>query len=135
MRTKLEFNSNKGYFKNIAKKYKQEIEDNIYIATSEIAHQARTNAPVDKGFLRNSIIETVSGLDGEVSVSVHYAPYIEFGTGGLVDVPQGLESYAMQFKGRGIRQVNIPPQPFLYPAWKNESEKLLIKLRQLVDGS
>src|SRR5688572_5665052 len=35
-----------------------------------------------------------------------YSPYVEFGTGAYVDVPAGLEEYAMQFKGKGIREVN-----------------------------
>ena len=45
-----------------------------------------------------------------------YAPYHEFGTGDLVDIPPGLESIAIVFKGKGIRKVNISPQPYLYPS-------------------
>ena len=39
---------------------------------------------------------------------------LEFGTGGMVEVPQGLEDYSSQFKGKGIKQVNLPSRPFLF---------------------
>lgn len=59
-----------------------------------------------------------------VFVRAGYAPYVEFGTGGLVNVPRGLEEYAMQFKGRGIKQVNLPARPFMYPAFRIERPKI-----------
>jgi HK97 gp10 family phage protein len=59
-----------------------------------------------------------------VFVKADYGPYVEFGTGGLVNVPRGLEDYAIQFKGRGIRKVNLPARPFMYPAYKEEKPKI-----------
>lgn len=53
---------------------------------------------------------------------------MEFGTGAKVDLKHLQElgipdSYAAQFKGKGIREVNLRPQPFLFPAalrgWNN----------------
>jgi len=56
---------------------------------------------------------------------------MEFGTGGLVDVPSGLEDYAMKFKGAGIKQVNLFPRPFLIPAFKKYTTKMLEELEKL----
>ena len=35
-----------------------------------------------------------------IGTNVKYAPYIEFGTGGKVNIPAGFSSYASQFKGK-----------------------------------
>lgn len=68
-------------------------------------------------------------LNADVGFNVGHAPYIEFGTGGLVDVPAGLEDFAMQFIGAGIKEVNIKPRPYFYPAVENEIPKLRKKLQ------
>ncbi len=88
-------------------------------------------APVDLGILKASINGEVDGLNGIVGSTVRYSPYIEFGTGGLVDVPAGLEDYAMKFKGAGIKQVNLFPRPFLIPAFKKHTTIMLTELEKL----
>jgi HK97 gp10 family phage protein len=99
-------------------------------AVLQIAGVARQLAPVDLGKLRASIQSgPVAKLSWEVVASAKYAPYIEFGTGGLVDVPKGLESYALQFKGKGIRKVNMKARPFLYPAFVAYRNQLIKDLR------
>ena len=45
-----------------------------------------------------------------------YSAYVEFGTGGRVSVPKELKDVAIQFIGAGIKEVNLKPRPFLYPA-------------------
>ena len=50
-----------------------------------------------------------------------YAPYVEFGTGEgaakyVPTLPQSLQDIAITFKGKGIREVNLPARPYLYPA-------------------
>jgi len=87
-------------------------------ATVDVDRKAKKNVPVDTGRLKTSIHRTTNKLNGTVFTNVEYAPYIEFGTGSMVDVPKGLESYAQQFKGKGVKQVNMPAQPFLFPAWE-----------------
>lgn len=82
---------------------------------------AKKLAPVNKktgagGRLRSSIQWKQDGLDGAIYTNVHYAAYQEFGTGNLVSVPDELKEIAEQFRGAGVRQVNLPPQPFMYPA-------------------
>lgn len=69
----------------------------------EINAQQKALAPVDFGLLRSSLKFTkVAPLDYEIVSSgagSEYAPYQEFGTGGQVRVPKGLESEAGKFKG------------------------------------
>jgi len=85
---------------------------------TNMAHVAKRKAPVDKSFLINSINwEKVDDLDYNVGTKIPYAPFQEFGTGGLVNIPLGWEEMAAEFKGKGIRQVNINPHPFMYPAY------------------
>ena len=101
-----------------------EIEDAMLSIESESAQ----NVPVDTGFLKNSIQSTPihvrnGEITGGVEVGAEYAPYIEFGTGTRVNVPNELNAYAQQFKGDGIKEVNLPPQPFFYPeVWKQRQE-------------
>lgn len=58
-----------------------------------IEKRAKENAPVDTGRLRSSIGHRVDGATpptwGSVGTNVHYAPYMEYGTGALSDGPGG----------------------------------------------
>lgn len=60
--------------------------------------------------------------------------YVEFGTGSEVDVPEGLEDYAMQFKGDGVRQVNLPAQPYLFPAWESYRPKYIEEIKEILSS-
>lgn len=98
-----------------------------------IANQAKMMAPVDAGKLRQSISTQKQGKQATITAAVDYAPYIEFGTGRFVDLSDltelGIpESYAAQFKGKGLRDVNLPARPFLYPAARYGLKTLLNKL-------
>lgn len=53
----------------------------------------------------------------EAGQGAPYAPYIEYGTGGLVEVPKEFTQQAALAKGKGVRQVNLMPRPFMYPAF------------------
>ena len=97
--------------------YEKEIKEAVLVATRQTSLGAKQNAPVDKAFLKNSIRPYNKSMTGEVVVGASYGPYQEYGTGTKVHVPSELSDYAMQFKGAGIRQVNLRPQPFLYPAF------------------
>ena len=99
----------------------------------EIARKAKQNAPVDKGTLRQSIRAEVRGKTVEVIAGASYAPYIEFGTGRLVSLDDMLElgipsSYAEQFKGKGIKEVNLPPRPFFFSSAREGLKDLLNRL-------
>lgn len=135
MAIRLKLKGNKALLKgleNASKKTKQMVGDEIEASTYNIQADASSHVPVDTGFLKSSInAETDrANLIGQVETSVKYAPYIEFGTGGRVNIPQGLEAYASQFKGKGVKQVNMPPQPFLFPASFKEFPKLIQRINK-----
>jgi hypothetical protein len=131
---KMTYKANKAYYKKLAGLYREETEDFLNEAIQNTETEAVSAAPVDKGFLRNSSYSEVEGLEGLVGFRVNYSPYVEFGTGGLVDVPAGLEDYASKFEGNGVKQINIRPQPFLYPAWKNNTIKFLDNLKKMLNN-
>jgi HK97 gp10 family phage protein len=79
------------------------------------------------GILWNSIMRKKQyekdQFEAVVGTNVNYAPYIEFGTGDLVEIPEGAESVAAQYKGKGIRKVNIKAVSFLnFAAVKNRKK-------------
>jgi HK97 gp10 family phage protein len=123
------------------------------------------NRTSNTGDLRSSIHTSRANKDDLVStvyVEANYAPYVEFGTKTKVEVPNGLESYAAQFRGkggsfeqleqnisawaknRGIPQKNVKfiamkiarfgvkAQPFLFPAWESERPKLEKAVKELL---
>jgi hypothetical protein len=63
-----------------------------------------------------------------------YAPFIEFGTGGLVDVPTELKEVAIKFKGKGIKQINLRARPYLYPSLLKGRAEYLDKLKKVLNA-
>ena len=81
---------------------------------------AKLKAPVDLNQLRLSIGKTTARIGYNKSfffANAPYSAYVEFGTGGKVRIPKGFQELASKYKGRGIREVNINPQPFFIPAY------------------
>ena len=102
--------------------------------TDQIYAQALSNVPVLDGYLRGS--GNTSYKDGQLTGIVAfggnaapYAPYVEFGTGSGVNVPQGFEAYAMQFyvNGKGTMKA----QPFLIPAFIKYKNVFLRDIRKI----
>jgi hypothetical protein len=87
------------------------------VEARKILNQAKTKAPKLTGKLRNSGIVEHTLDNTKITFNADYAPYLEFGTGGNVSIPAGFEELAIQFKGKGIKQINIKPQPYLIPAF------------------
>lgn len=67
-----------------------------------------------------------------IQADTGYAAFVEFGTGALVKVPAGLEDYAIQFKGKGIKQVNLPARPFLFNSFFEEKQSLLDNISKII---
>ena len=104
--------------------------DAVQEITLQVAYDAKRDAPVDLGGLQQSISTEYDGLklEGKITAGVKYALFVEFGTGGLVQVPAGLESIAAKFKGQGKRVINLPARPFLIPAAVKGAKDLKLKL-------
>lgn len=97
--------------------------------TSIILAEAKSAAPIDTGDLVNSGGKEVAanGISGTVYFEAKHAPYVEFGTGPLTQVPVGYEDYAYTnffVNGEG----NSTPRPFLFPAGLKAEPRLLEKL-------
>ena len=115
----------RAYQNDVPKKIKQA----RYSKARQILNDAKKNAPKLTGKLRNSGIVENGEQVSKITFNADYAPFLEFGTGGNVDIPAGFEELAIQFKGAGKRQINIKAQPYLIPAFlkgsiefKNECE-------------
>jgi HK97 gp10 family phage protein len=120
--------------KTMDKHLKQDVANEIKASSLTIMSNAKRLAPVDLGFLRGQIsYNPVSDLTYEVEAKAKYSAYIEFGTGGQVTIPAGYEDLAKLFKGRGLRTINIRPQPFLIPSYETEKPKLIQRLKKLLD--
>ena len=85
------------------------------------AKDASALAPKKTGKLSQSYFPERDGNTARVFNTKLYAPFVEFGTGSFVDTSEltklGIpENYAMQFKGQGIKQINLPARPHLFPS-------------------
>lgn len=77
------------------------VDDELTGAVNEIATKAKQKAPKDQSHLSSSIHTDIDQrLQKEVDVDAFYAPYMEFGTGQKVKVPDEWATYASQFKGK-----------------------------------
>lgn len=134
----LKFNA---WIKTLDEKNTQDCRKIIRETGNEIVSKAKTFADFpgkwSHGFLRASI--GVNGYSntgmavevGAGGVGVHYAPYVEFGTGSKVKVNADTKEYAMQFKGRGIKEVNLLARPYFFPAIRISVAHMKQKLNKL----
>lgn len=111
----------------------EDIDEVIGTGVVNMEKSAKRLAPYDSGFLRGKISSrNVAFLEWELVSPQTYSPYVEFGTGGLVDVPKGLEQYAIQFKGKGIKQVNLPARPFFFPSVFAYQVEIVKNIREII---
>ncbi len=113
---------------------KKTLSNELGRSAMDIVRMAKQNVSVDKGTLKQSIKSERKGKTVEVIAGAHYAPYVEFGTGGMVNLDDMVQlgippSYAAQFKGKGIKEVNLPARPFFYNAARIGLRNLLVRLK------
>lgn len=122
------------FYANAERETVQRLESVLAKEVSAMMQEARNNCHVDTGQLKGA---TGWGRLGALSYVIYsrktYAPYVEFGTGRLVDVPEGLETYAAQFKGKGVRQVNIPARPYFFPAYVKYRQRIIDGIKKELD--
>jgi phage gpG-like protein len=131
-----------GAFQRLLNRYKKKINGNAALidrelaATGELmATSAKNLVQVDTGRLRNSIsLKKEQFLSYYLIAQTNYAAYVEFGTGNGFIPPEKPEwgNLAAQFKGRGLKQVNLPARPYMrpailayYPKFKEEAIKII----------
>jgi len=99
---------------------------------------AKLRVPTDKSVLKPSIQKDVTitqnnrVVSASVFTDVKYAPFVEFGTGSLVEVPAEQQEYALQFKGKTGRVRNYRARPYLFPAFEQERPILIQKLTEIL---
>lgn len=116
--------------KNLSKEMSDGIQKDMQETSIEINSEQKQLCPVDFGTLRSRIaFDFPTKLTTVFTAATDYAAYVEFGTGGLVNVPPSLEKEAIQYKGKGIRQVNMNAQPYFFqPIFKGKN-KLISKIK------
>ena len=99
----------------------------------EVNLEQKKRTRVDTGFLvKGNNFRIDQPNRKELFNNIKYAPYVEFGTGGLVSVPKGLEDIAIQFKGAGIKQVNLPARPFFFAPFFEKKKDLMKRIINLL---
>ena len=113
----------------------KDLSNEINASALKIQSDAKRLAPVDMGYLRNSIVldGERGGLTYDVAAKMPYAAYVEFGTGGKVSIPLGYDEYAAQFKGNR-KVAGMRAQPFLIPSFQMEIPILFTRLKQLLNA-
>jgi HK97 gp10 family phage protein len=97
--------------KNASRTIQEQVRQDIFKAASDIEQEAINKVPVKTSKLQGSITKTISpnGFTATVSAGndlVDYAAYVEFGTS------------------------KQSAQPYLYPAYFINGQKLILKLKQ-----
>lgn len=114
---------------------KQKLQKVLAQACLIVENQARRDAPVDVGTLRNSIKSEVEGAEGVVGTNLEYAPYVEFGTGLFAVHGDGRQtpwSYQDE-KGEWHTTVGQHPQPFLGPALEMNRETIMNYIKEQLE--
>jgi hypothetical protein len=127
----------------MAKKFKKKAKDEVAKELARSAYKIDADAKINvqknttdfAGLIGQITTEPVGSdsLTWSNKSGANYSAYIEFGTGKKVDLTHLVKagfpaSWAMQFKGEGIREVNLQPKPFLFPAINAEQPKLKTRL-------
>ena len=137
---------------NALKKYEKDVIETmaevVKTTAQDIERNAKDLASVKRVWDNGDLAQNIKAEEQEtpfnykVTAYMPYSAYHEFGTGGLVDVPNEWSEMARQFIGKGIKQVNIMPRPFMYPAFifgrmrfnKDIREELKVLSKQFKNG-
>lgn len=113
---------------------RQELSTEIGKTATDILKRSIKRVPVDKGKLKQSAYTAKKGNTAEVGYNKKYAPYQEFGTGRYIDTKDakalGFSASEIKqlFKGKGVKEVNIQPQPYFFPSVREGLKGLMDRL-------
>jgi HK97 gp10 family phage protein len=120
----------------LSPKIAKEVAMEVNASALAIQSKAKRDVKVDNSTLRSSIqlkeVNLGTKIVYTVGSALKYAPYVEFGTGGEVNVPAGYESFAIQFKGKGIRKINLRARPYLIPAFESQIPILRKNIKNVI---
>ena len=124
--------------KRLKKFSKQEFSNEIGRTVADITSKAVSKVPVDTGNLKQSISYGAMNNNAYVEAKAVYAPYIEFGTGGSINTEDAQElginpsMIKAMFVGKGVREVNMKPQPFFFNSVREGYSQLLTRLKRTI---
>ncbi len=101
-----------------------------------VENDAKRNAPVNTGNLRNSITHKVDGTEGVVGTNVEYAPYVEFGTGLFSSLGDGRQDVPWRYQtadGQWHTTSGQNPQPFLQPALDKNRDDVINLFKEAIE--
>ena len=107
---------------------------NLVARSGELmTYKSKLDAPVDTGRLRSGIEPSYSSdkMTYTIEVNVNYGPYMEFGTGAHVRILPGYADIASEFRGKGIRKVNLKAQPYLFDNFERINKAFLKELNKM----
>lgn len=108
------------------------LEEALGQACALVERSAKSKAPKGTGELRRSITSKVDGTKGEVFTPLHYAPYVEFGTGlfaemgGRKDVPWCYKDD----EGNWHSTSGMKPHPYMRPALDDNRAMILELIKE-----
>lgn len=103
-----------------------------------VSSDAKANAPVKTGRLRQSIVSIVEGNEAIIGPTVNYGTYVEFGTGAKGDSSVAhttKKSWTYHSGGRYYTTSGQKPHPFLVPALKNNVSEIAAKFREIYSSN
>ena len=133
-------------FNNIARSTPEKLKQQVKVSGRAILNESKKRCPVYSvpkgqkathtgGNLRKSGFMELkdNGYNAAITYSAPYAPFVEFGTGGLVSIPAGFEELAAEFKGKTGKKHNMRAQPFLIPALLAEQPNFIAQCERIVN--
>lgn len=122
--------------KNLPTYIKREADGFVEDAALQWEQLAKQAAPVDTNNLRGkiSVLPKTKDMRRDVVSPVEYSAYMEWGTGTRVNVPVGLQEYALQFKGKKS-VIGVYPHPYFFIQQPLVSKSLIEDLKQLLKRS
>lgn len=100
-------------------------------ACALVERSAKMKAPKGTGELRRSITSKVENLTGIIYTPLHYAPYVEYGTG-LFAEEGGRQDVPWRYKddeGNWHTTSGMNPQPYMRPALDENREQIIRLLK------
>ena len=94
------------------------------------------NKSVATGHLRRGVSTDIKGLEATIHTSnIKYAPHVEYGTKAHIIKPKNKKALYWKGAKRPVKQVNHPgskAKPFLIPAFNQEKDQFLEKLKEVI---
>jgi HK97 gp10 family phage protein len=140
-------------FKNLQTDAAKDVDAVLEVSAQNIATKAKQNLsgvtynendyqkPLEKLYAKTNNITDLYQKIGvnangtmsyEVVSTMPYAAYIEFGTGGAVKIPAGVEDYAIQFKKPNRLNISMKANPYLFPAFFEQKPIIIQDIKDIL---